>query len=36
MTAVTRHIYYVPAAEADTFKSLLEDAGLTVDMKEAE
>ena len=33
MTAVTRHIYYVPAAEADAFKALLEDAGLTVDVK---
>lgn len=36
MTAVTRHIYYVPAAEADAFKGFLEDAGLTVEMKEAE
>lgn len=37
MTAVTRHIYYVPAgAEADAFKALLEDAGLTVDVKAAD
>lgn len=36
MTAVTRHIYYVPAAEADAFKTLLESAGLVVDMKAVE
>lgn len=36
MTAVTRHIYYVPAAEADAFKTLLESAGLVVDMVAAE
>lgn len=33
MTAVTRHIYYVPAAEAATFEALLKDAGLTVEKK---
>lgn len=33
MTAVTRHIYYVPAAEADAFEKLLKDAGLEVDRK---
>lgn len=33
MTAVTRHIYYVPAAEAAAFEALLKDAGLTVEKK---
>lgn len=34
MTAVTRHIYYVPAgAEADAFKALLTEAGLTIEEK---
>ena len=33
MTAVTRHIYYVTAAEADAFKALLEGAGLKVEKK---
>lgn len=33
MTAVTRHIYYVPAAEAKAFEDLLKEAGLTVEKK---
>ena len=33
MTAVTRHIYYVPAAEAAAFEALLKNAGLTVEKK---
>ena len=37
MTAVTRHIYYVPAgAEADAFKAKLVEAGLSVVVKNAE
>lgn len=33
MTAVTRHIYYVPAAEAKDFEDLIKEAGLTVEKK---
>lgn len=33
MTAVTRHIYYVPETEAAAFEQLLKDAGLTVESK---
>lgn len=37
MTAVTRHIYYVPAGdEADAFKTQLMTAGLSVVVKDAE
>lgn len=35
MTAVTRHIYYVPAAEAAKFEELLKQAGLEVVKPEA-
>lgn len=34
MTAVTRHIYYVPAAEAAAFEQFFKDAGVAVEKKE--